>query len=154
MRTLLSVQSMAPLIASTTSASLIYRPFAGGLPRKWSVERVRLCGFGLGFEGDLIAEAFEAAFKIGNNATLADLVEIGVSEIAIDYAPGEHVIGGHDNLVSNGEGGTQRAATGLEAVELVPQIAAFGARRGNSGTDQDRAQMHVALAGTPALLLA
>src|SRR4051812_7799382 len=62
------------------------------LPRKWSVERVRSCGFGLGFEGDLIAEAFEAAFKIGNNATLADLVEIGVSEIAIDYAPGEHVI--------------------------------------------------------------
>src|SRR3954467_8998886 len=139
---------------STTSDNSNHRPFAGGLPRKWSVERVRSCGFGLGFEGDLIAEAFEAAFKIGNNATLADLVEIGVSEIAIDYAPGEHVIGGHDNLVSNGEGGTQRAATGLEAVELVPQIAAFGARRGNSGTDQDRAQMHVALAGTPALLLA
>src|SRR3954453_15190307 len=124
------------------------------LPRKWSVERVRLCGFGPGFEGDVIAEAFEAALEIGNSATLADLVEIGLSEIAIDHAPGDHVIGGHDNLVSNGQGGPQRAATGLEAVELVPQIAAFGPRRGNGGTDQDRAQMHVALAGTPDLLLA
>src|SRR3954465_2914917 len=129
-------------------------PLYAALPRKWSVGRVRLCGFGLGFEGDLIAEAFEAALEIGNGAAFADLVEIGLAEIAIDHAPGEHVIGGHDNLVSNGQGGTQRAATGLEAVELVPQIAAFGARRGNSGTDQDRAQMHVALAGTPALLLA
>ena len=44
------------------------------------------------------------------------------------------MIGGHDNLVSNGQGGTQSTAPGLEAVELVPQIAAFGARRGNSGT--------------------
>ena len=42
---------------------------------------------------------------------------------AIDHASGEHVISGHDNLVSNGQGGTQGTATGLEAVELVPQIA-------------------------------
>ena len=56
----------------------------------------------------MIAEAFEAALEIGNSATLPNLVEIGVSEIAIGYAPGEHVIGGHDNLVSNGEGGPQR----------------------------------------------
>src|SRR3954468_11122985 len=140
--------------ASTTSDNLFHRPISYGLPRKWSVERVRLCGFGPGFEGDLIAKAFEAALEIGNGAALPDLVEIGVSEIAIDHAPGEHVIGGHDDLVSNGQGGTQRAATGLEAMELVPQIAAFGARRGNGGADQDRAQMHVALTGTPALLLA
>ena len=102
----------------------------------------------------MITEAFEAALEIGNGAALADLVEIGFSEIAIGHAPGEHVIGGHDDLVSNGQGGTQRAATGLEAVELVPQIAAFGSRRGNGGADQDCAQMDVAFAGTPALLLA
>ena len=82
-------------------------------------------GFGRGFEGDVIAESFEAALEIGNSATLADLVEIGLTEIAIDHAPGEHVIGGHDNLVSNGQGGTQRATPGLEAVKLVPQITAF-----------------------------
>src|SRR4051794_41663827 len=117
--------SLTPSPVSTTSGNLIHRPFAGGLPRKWSVERVRSCGFGLGFEGDLIAEAFEAAFKIGNNATLADLVEIGVSEIAIDYAPGEHVIAGHDNLVRNGEGGTQWAARRLEGVGFALAIAAF-----------------------------
>ena len=77
---------------------------------------------GPGFEGDLIAEAFEAALEIGNGATFTDLVEIGVSEIAIGHALGEHVIGGHDDLVSNGQGGPQRAAPGLEAVELVPQM--------------------------------
>src|SRR3954449_6013607 len=92
-------------------------------------------GFGRGFEGDLIAEAFKAALEIGNGAALTDLVEIGVSEIAISHAPGEHVIGGHDNLVSDGQGGTQSAAPGLEAVELVPQIAAFGPRRGNAGAN-------------------
>src|SRR4051812_47910629 len=100
-----------------------HRPFAGGLPRKWSAERVWSCGFGPGFEGDVIAEAFEAALEIGNSAAFTDLVEIGFSEIAIDHAPGEHVISGHDNLVSDGQGGTQRAAPGLEAVELFPQIA-------------------------------
>src|SRR3954471_5357194 len=87
--------------ASTTSDNPNHRSFAGGLPRKWSIERVRSCGVGLGFEGDVIAEAFEAALEIGNGAALADLVEIGVSEIAIGHAPGEHVINGHDNLVSN-----------------------------------------------------
>jgi hypothetical protein len=57
----------------------------------------------------VIAEAFETALEIGNGAALADLVEIGFSKIAIDHAAGEHVIGGHDNLVSNGQGRTQRA---------------------------------------------
>src|SRR4051812_24106102 len=88
------------------------------LPRKWSAGRVRSCGFGPGFEGDVIAEAFEAALEIGNSAAPTDLVETGVSEIAIGAAPGEHVIGGHDNLVRNGQGGTQRAAPGHEAVKL------------------------------------
>src|SRR3954453_9206443 len=143
-----------PSQTSTKSECTIRWTDNNALPRKWSIERVRSCGFGLGFEGDVIAEAFEATLEIGNGAMLADLVEIGLAEIAIDHAPREHVIGGHDNLVSNGQGGTQRAATGLEAMELVPQIAAFGPRRGNGGTDQDCAQMHVALAGTPALLLA
>ena len=92
------------------------------LPRKWSVERVRSCGFGPGFERDVIAQAFEAALEVGNSAAFTDLVEIGFSKIAIGHAPGEHVISGHDNLVSNGQGGTQRTAPGLEAVELVPQI--------------------------------
>src|ERR1044072_8189234 len=101
-----------------------------------------------------MAESSEAALEIGNGAALADLVEIGFSEIAIDHAPGEHVIGCYDNLMGNGQGGPQRATPGLEAVELVPQIAAFGARRGDGGADQDRAEMHVALASPPAFLLA
>src|SRR3954463_12742157 len=118
---------------SSQANNPLHRPSTGGLPRKWSIERARSCGFGLGFEGDLIAEAFEAALEIGNGATLADLVEIGVSEIAINHPAGEHVIGGYDNLVSNGQGGPQRAATGFEAVELVPQLAAFGSRCRNGG---------------------
>src|SRR4051794_5685052 len=154
MPTLSPAPSLTLSPVSTTSANLSHRTFSYSLPRKWSDERVRSCGFGPGFEGDVIAEAFEAALEIGNGAAFTDLVEIGFSEIAIGHAPGEHVIGGHDNLVSNGQGGPQRAAPGLEAVELVPQIAALGSRRGDGGADQDRAQMHVALAGPPALLLA
>src|ERR1044071_3100723 len=152
--TLSNAPSLTLSPVSTTSDNQNHRPFAGGLPRKWSVECVRLCGFGPGFEGDVIAEAFEATLEIGNSAAFTDLVEIGVSEIAIDHTPGEHVISGHGNLVSNGQGGPQRTAPGLKAVELISQIAAFGSRRGNGGADQDRAQMHVALTGTPALLLA
>src|SRR3569832_1958361 len=128
---MLSVMSSMPL-----------SPFSPSLPRKWSGGGVRSCGFGPGFEGDLIAEAFEAALEIGNGAAFADLIEIGLAEIAIGHAPGEHVLGGHDNLVRNGQGGPQRAATGREAVELASQIAAFGSRRGIGGADQDRAQMH------------
>src|SRR3954463_6531927 len=59
--------------ASTTSDNLFHRPFAGGLPRKWFVEHVRSCGFGPRFEGDVIAEAFEAALEIGNGAAFTDL---------------------------------------------------------------------------------
>src|SRR3712207_7678080 len=43
-------------------------------------ERVRSRGFGPGFEGDVIAEAFEAALEIGNGVAFTDLVEIGRSE--------------------------------------------------------------------------
>src|SRR3954464_15303922 len=78
----------APPSAPPTSSRdrIIHRfrwPVTRNLPRKWSIERVRSCGFGLGFEGDVIAEAFEAALEIGNSAMLADLVEIGLAEIAI-----------------------------------------------------------------------
>src|SRR3954454_3173539 len=41
----------------------------------------------------------------------------------------------------------------LRRWNLSLRIAAFGSRRGNGGADQDRAQMDVALTGTPALLL-
>jgi hypothetical protein len=112
------------------------------------------CGFGRAFEGDLITASFEAAREIGDGATFTDLVETGISKSAIDPASGEPVTGGHDNLVSNRQGGPQRTAPGLEAVELVPRMAAFGSRRGNGAADQDRAPRYVALAGAPALLLA
>ena len=42
--------------------------------------------------GDVIAEAFEAALKVGDGSGLADLVEIGFAEVAIGQVFGEHVI--------------------------------------------------------------
>ena len=39
-------------------------------------------GLGIGFEDDAIAEAFEAAFEVGDGSGLADLVEIGFAEIS------------------------------------------------------------------------
>src|SRR5271165_450548 len=44
------------------------------------------------------------------------------------------------------------AAAGLEAVELVLEIAALGSCRGNCGADQDGAEVDVALPGPAALL--
>ncbi len=46
----------------------------------------------------LVAEAFEAALEVGDGSVLADLVEIGGSEIAICQPLGEHVIGGDEPL--------------------------------------------------------
>ena len=109
-------------------------------------------GLNRGFEGDAIAEAFEAAFEIGDGSGLADLVEIRFAELAIGQAFGEHVIGGDEDFVSDGERRAQGAAAALEAVELVLEIAALGSRRGDRGADPDGAEVDVALPGPAALL--
>ena len=51
----------------------------------------------------MIAEAFEAALEVGDGSGLADLVEIGFAEVAIGQVFGEHVIGGDEDFVSDGE---------------------------------------------------
>jgi hypothetical protein len=53
---------------------------------------------GCSLEGDVVAEAFEAALEVGDGSALADLVEIGGAEIAICQPLGEHVIGGDEYL--------------------------------------------------------
>src|SRR3954453_6321614 len=78
MPTLSPAPSLTLSPVSTTNDNLIHRPFSCRLSRKWAVGGVPSCGFGPEFEGDVIAGAFEAALEIGNGATLADLVEIGV----------------------------------------------------------------------------
>jgi hypothetical protein len=62
------------------------------------------CGLGLGFEGDAIAEAFKAAFEVGDGSSVADLVEIGFAEIAIGQVLREHVIGADEDFVGDGPG--------------------------------------------------
>ena len=109
-------------------------------------------GLNRGFEGDAIAEAFEAAFEVGDGSGLADLVEIRFAELAIGQAFGEHVIGGDKDFVSDGERRAQGAAAGLEAVELVLEIPALGSCRGDRVADQDGAEVEVALPGPAALL--
>ena len=71
------------------------------------------CGRGLWFEGDVIAEALETSFEVGDGSGLADLVEIGFAEVAIRQVFGEHVIGGDKDLVGDGEGCAQAAAAAL-----------------------------------------
>src|SRR5271166_7087237 len=109
-------------------------------------------GLYLWFEGDVVAEAFEAAFEVGDGSGLTDLVEIGFAEIAIGQVLGEHVIGRDEDLVGDGEGCAQSAAAGLEAVELVLEVAALGSRGGERGADQDGAQVDIALPRPTALL--
>src|SRR5208283_5596114 len=99
---------------------------AGALPycheNGFSVD-VGSCGHGLWFEGDVIAEALETSFEVGDGSGLADLVEIGFAEVAIRQVFGEHVIGGDEDFVSDGERCAQGSAAGLEAVVLVLEIA-------------------------------
>ena len=75
--------------------------------------------------GDVVTEAFEAAFEVGDGSGLADLVEIGFAEVAIGQVLGEHVIGGDEDFVSDGERCAQGAAAGLEAMELVLEGVTF-----------------------------
>ena len=82
--------------------------------------RGRSCDCGVGFEGDPVAEAFEAALEVGDGAGLADLVEIGVSQFVVGQSLGEHVVGGDENLVGDGESRAHGAATSLEAVDTCP----------------------------------
>src|SRR5208337_5339918 len=116
--------------------------------------RGRWCrlGSGIGFEDDAITEAFETTFEVGDGSGVADLVEIGFAEIAIGQVLSEHVIGGDENFMGDGERGAQAAAAGFEAVELVLEVAALGSRGGDRGADQDRAQVDIALSGAAALL--
>ena len=109
-------------------------------------------GLNRGFECDAIAEACEAAFEVGDGSGVADLVEIRFAELAIGQVLGEHVIGGDEDFVSDGKRRAQGAAAGLEAVELVLEIAALGSPRGNCGADQDGAEVDIALSGAAALL--
>ena len=102
----------------------------------------------------MIAEAFEAALEVGDGSGLADLVEIGFAEVAIGQVPGEPMIGGDEDFVSDGERRAQGAAAGLEAMEFIFEIAALGSRRGDGGADQDGAEVDIALPGSAALLLA
>jgi hypothetical protein len=99
-----------------------------------------------GFQADAIAEAFEAAFGVCDGSGLPDLVEIGFAEVAIAQVLSEHVIGGDEDLVGDGERGAESAAASLEAVVLVLGATALVFRRGDRGAAQDGAQVNVALA--------
>src|ERR1700691_4728674 len=134
-------------------ASLSVRPHTrAAVATKIAARALASRGLSLGFQDDAIAEAFEAAFEVGDGSGLTDLVEIRFAELAIGQAFGEHVIGGDEDFVSDGERRAQGAAAGLEAMELVLEIAALGSCRGDRGADQDGAKVDVALPGPAALL--
>ena len=66
-------------------------------------------GLGVGFEDDAIAKAFEAALEVCDGSGLTDLIEIGFAEVAVRQVLGEHVIGGDENFVGDGERSAQAA---------------------------------------------
>lgn len=111
------------------------------------------CGLGLWFEGDVVAEALDTSFEVGDGSGLGNLVEVGFSEFAVRQALGKHVIGSHEDLVSDGESRAHRAAARLEAVELVLEVGALGPRGGSGGADEHGAQVDIALAGAPLFCL-
>ena len=77
------------------------------------------CGLGLWFEGDAVAETLDTSFEVGDGSGLGDLVKLGFSEFAVGQALGKHVIGSHEDLVSDSESRAHGRGACLEAVELV-----------------------------------
>ena len=44
------------------------------------------CGASLWFEGDVVAEALDTSFEVGDGSGLGDLFEVGFSEFAVRQA--------------------------------------------------------------------
>ncbi len=72
----------------------------------------------LGLELDDVAELFQPALEVSGCTGVVDLVEVGLSQVAIGDSFGEHVIRGDEDLMGDGKGRAEAAAPGLEAVKL------------------------------------
>jgi hypothetical protein len=111
-------------IALKTGCSCLKQVFVGAPTQTCRAnsigEDMGSCGFGLWFEREAVAEASAAAFEIGEGSVLADLVEIGVSELAVRQAFGEHMVGADEDLVGDGE----RCAAELSALSTIARAEA------------------------------
>ncbi len=95
---------------------------------------------------NVVAKTLEPADKVGADALFVDVVEIGGAEVAVVLARLEHVVGGDQDAVRDGHGGSLVAAPSLEPMELVAQVGALGQARGVGSLDENIAQMNVASA--------
>src|SRR3954462_9056549 len=132
----------------------VYLCFENSAPTLPLCDRLlRLRRLLLGLNGDDIAQTLQPALEVGGGAGLIELIKIRLAELAIADAAAEHVIGCDQDLVRNRQRRAHGTATGLETVILVAEVTALGVLRRHRRADQDRAQVHVALAGGGALVL-
>src|SRR5918993_3955501 len=118
----------APTSLTTAAA------FGNGWPensRRWAGPGVLMChgrgsGCGLGPEHDVVAEGVEAADQALGGAVLVDAVEVVGAEVGEGDGAPQHVEGGDQDLVRDGDGRLLGPHARPQSVELVAQVAAPG----------------------------
>src|SRR5438105_15445330 len=76
------------------------------------------------------------------------LIQIGVTQVIVGDLVREHVIGSHQDLVSDAYGSALVASSSFETIELLPQIRSLSRCRRVGRLHQRRLQVDVARGGT------
>src|SRR3954451_13315683 len=103
-----------------------------------------------GFEGDLVAEGFEAFDGAFLDAIGVAAVEVLGAEIGVGGAAFEEVVGDDEDGVADGDDGALLAASGGEATELFGEIAALAATGGPGRLGEGGSEPGAAFAGSGA----
>jgi len=91
---------------------------------------------GLGAEHDGIAERVKVADQAFGGVMPVDAVEVVGAEVGEGDGALQHVEGGDQDLVRNGDGRPLRAHARPQPMDLVAQVCAFGSRAAHRGSDR------------------
>src|SRR4051794_32574829 len=143
-----------PVVTMTTPAARCRWPEKSAPEVREEAAGVPWSGRGFGLEHDRIAEGIEAPDEPPGDPVLVPAIQVvGAKLLEVD-GTGQHVEDGDQDLVGDRHGRLLGPEPRLEAVELVPEIGALGARRAHRGRHQGRPGEHIALAGAAPLRLA
>src|ERR671920_899097 len=100
-----------------------------------------------GFEGDLIAEGFEAFDGALSDAVGVAAVEVLGAEVLVAGAAFEEMVGDDEDGVADGDDGALPPASGGQAAGLLGQVAALAAAGGPGGLGEGGLEPGAPLAG-------
>ena len=82
------------------------------------------------------SQGLRPTHQAARRADFVQRVEVATTEVAVGSAVREDVVGGDEDLVADREGGALAASSRLEAVVLVPEVAALLPHGRDRGFDQ------------------